>query len=88
MLKLIKGSLEPINGQVKLNVKISYIDQKVTVLDENLSLIENILKFNSKLDITSAYTILARYKFRNITVHRKVKDLSGGEKIVLLWQFI
>ena len=81
LLKLIKGSLKPINGQVKLNVKVGYIDQKVTVLDENLSLIENILKFNSKLDITSAYTILARYKFRNIIAHRKVKDLSGGEKI-------
>ena len=81
LLKLIKGSLKPINGQVKLNVKVGYIDQKVTVLDENLSLIENIIKFNSKLDITSAYTILARYKFRNIIAHRKVKDLSGGEKI-------
>jgi ATPase subunit of ABC transporter with duplicated ATPase domains len=51
------------------------------VPNHEVSLLENLIDVNPNLSITEAYTILARYKFRDITAHRKVADLSSGEKV-------
>ena len=81
LLKLINNCLEPTKGQIKLSVKFGYIDQSIAVLDHKLSLLENLINANPNLSSSEAYTILARYKFRNVIAHRKVGDLSGGEKV-------
>ena len=81
LLKLISSHLKATKGQIKLNVERGYVDQSIAVLNHEVSLLENLIDVNPNLSITEAYTILARYKFRNITAHRKVADLSGGEKV-------
>ena len=81
LLKLINSRLKPTKGQIKLGVELGYIDQSTAVLDHNLSLLENLTNVNPSLSITDAYSILARYKFRNVIAHRRVGDLSGGEKV-------
>ncbi len=81
LLKLINGHLGATKGQIRLSVEHGYIDQSIAVLNHEVSLLENLIDVNPNLSITEAYTILARYNFRNITAHTKVADLSGGEKV-------
>ncbi|MBK2085855.1 hypothetical protein IB678_09515 [Francisella adeliensis] len=70
--------MKVIKGQIKLHVELAYIDQKVTTLNQDTSLLDNLINVNSNLSAKDAYTIFARYKFRNIVANRKIKDLSGG----------
>lgn len=82
LLKLINGDFLPDCGEVKLGInKIGYLDQSASRLDPNLSLLENMKAVNLKLTDQEAYAFLARYKFRGSLADKKVKDLSGGEKV-------
>ena len=60
--------------------KIGYFSQNQDILDNNLSILENVMK-------TSAYpehfvrTILARLLFKADDVHKKAECLSGGERV-------
>lgn len=79
LIKLILGHLKPVKGTVKLNGNAIYMQQDLSLLDKNKSIIENMFDFNSGISIFEAHSILANFKFRNIHAHKMVGDLSGGE---------
>ncbi|MED7789675.1 ATP-binding cassette domain-containing protein [Francisella sp. 19X1-34] len=82
LLRLINNELSPISGEININVDhIGYLDQHSSNLDNNLSLLENLLQSKPTLTHQEAHSILARYKFRREIVNKKVSQLSGGEKI-------
>ncbi|OGO91561.1 MAG: hypothetical protein A3F41_02485 [Coxiella sp. RIFCSPHIGHO2_12_FULL_44_14] len=60
---------------------ITYLDQTISFLDPDLSIVENFLKLNPKCKPFDAYSALASFKFRNKDAEKGVRLLSGGEKI-------
>jgi macrolide transport system ATP-binding/permease protein len=72
------------NGDSTLKVsqgaKIGYFSQSLDILDEKLSIIENVMK-DSIYDETFARILLARLLFKREDIYKKVEVLSGGERV-------
>lgn len=66
--------------KISAGVKIGYFSQSLDILDEKLSIIENVMK-ESIYDEILARTLLARLLFRKEDIYKKVEVLSGGEQV-------
>ncbi len=84
LLKLILGQLTPSLGRVHVgsNVKIGYLAQQFDTLDGEQRLID---AFREDVSMTEfdARHVLAQFLFYGYDVYKKVKSLSGGEKMRL-----
>lgn len=82
LLNIIMGKITDFKGSVRINTnKIVYLDQNCDFLNQNLTILENILNFNNTIKEKDARDILAMFLFRTDDVYKKVQDLSGGEKL-------
>ncbi len=82
LIKLIRGTLTADSGKINTGVaKTAYLDQNVSFLDPDLSLVENFLKCNPHCQAFDAYRALAAFKFRNKDAEKITRHLSGGEKM-------
>lgn len=80
---LIKEILRGAEGvTLAPTAKIAYFAQDLSVIDENLSIFQNI-EDGSILNGGEIRTILARLGFRGDAVFKKASVLSGGEKVKL-----
>ena len=70
------------NIEINKNVKIGYFSQSMDVLDDNLSILDNVME-TSVYDENFVRLILARLLFRGDRVYDKVGVISGGEKVKL-----
>ncbi|NMS90948.1 ABC-F type ribosomal protection protein [Clostridioides difficile] len=79
---LIKEILSNKNDCIKTNgkVKIGYFDQHQNILDEENSVLYNV-KVNSSFDESFIRINLNLFGFNGDDVYKKVKVLSGGEKV-------
>ncbi len=70
------------NSEIKINPssKISYFKQNLNNLDENKTIIENILKDTSQ-DETTIRNILASLNIKGNDIYKKVEVISGGERV-------
>ena len=78
LLKIIYGELKPLSGTVKTFGKITYLNQDLSVLDKNKSIVENIMEISGCLK-HDAHAIAANFGFRGDSSMKKVRVLSGGE---------
>ena len=78
LLKLICGQLKPKSGAVKVFGKIAYLNQDLSVLDKDKTIIDNIMDIACVLK-HDAHVIAANFGFRGDTSNKKVGVLSGGE---------
>ena len=78
LLKIIYGDLKPQSGVVKTFGKIVYLNQDLSVLDKNKTIIENIMDVAGVLK-HDAHVIAANFGFRGDTSNKLVGVLSGGE---------
>lgn len=78
LLKIICGELKPQSGTIKTFGKIAYLNQDLSVLDKNKSIVENIMEISGCLK-HDAHAIAANFGFRGDTSLKKVGVLSGGE---------
>ena len=76
---LLKMILNKDNIWVHPNLKIGYFSQMDDILDEDNSVLENLLT-TSIYDETMTRIVVARLGFRNNDVHKTIKVLSDGEK--------
>ena len=60
--------------------KIGYFSQDMSILDENLTILENVME-DSIYQETFARTLLARLLFKREDVFKQVNVLSGGERV-------
>lgn len=78
---LLKMIMEGCEGIKTANgVKLGYFSQGTDILEEELSILENVMKASSYPEYF-ARTILARLLFRRDEVYKKVSQLSGGERV-------
>lgn len=70
------------DSSIKLSqgARIGYFSQSLDVLEDKLSIIENVMK-ESIYDETFARTLLARLLFKNEDIYKTVEVLSGGERV-------
>lgn len=81
LLKLLLGELEPEAGEIKIGaqVKIGYLPQHVSFMDEEQTVLEYFAGLYN-ISYGAARAQLAKVLFMNEDVNRKIKFLSGGEK--------
>jgi ATPase subunit of ABC transporter with duplicated ATPase domains len=78
LLKLICRKLTANSGTVNVFVKIAYLDQNLSLLDRNKTVIENIMDISGVLK-HDAHAIAANFGFRGDDSIKRVGVLSGGE---------
>lgn len=80
--EIIKAYKEKSNDNLRINprVIVGYFDQEQKVLDEDLSILDNI-KLNSSFNETFIRINLNLFGFNGDDVYKKVGVLSGGEKV-------
>lgn len=78
LLKMIMENAPNIHISKKAN--IGYFSQNLNILDENKTIIENILESSIYLE-SDARNMLARFLFKRDDVYKKVSVLSGGERV-------
>ncbi len=82
LLKIINNQLDASSGTYKLgsNVQIGYYDQEQQLLDDSLTLFEEISNAYPSLAITKIRNTLAAFSFTGDDVMKKISTLSGGER--------
>jgi ATP-binding cassette subfamily F protein 3 len=82
LMKTLLGRLPPLGGFVQLGheVRVGYFDQKLSDLDEEHSLIDEIRQVRGDFNEDVARNFLGRFRFSGDDPFRKVKGLSGGER--------
>lgn len=85
LLKMMLGEVEPDDGEViaAANIKVGYLSQHHFDNDED-TVLEAYREY-AKVTEGEARSHLAGYLFYGYDVFKKVKDLSGGEKMRLRW---
>ena len=88
LLKLILGQLEPTEGTVNRaeNLQFLYIDQEYSLIDNRLTVFEQVERFNARLLPEHILkTELHRFLFPADTWDKPCGQLSGGEKMRLIF---
>lgn len=83
LLKVIAGIMQPLAGEVRRGVHISYLDQDYASLNGNSSVLDHFLDACPDISETAARTRLAGAGLGTDVVFRNVNQLSGGEKMKL-----
>lgn len=78
LLKLISGVLWPSSGNIKTSGNIAYLNQDLSLLNPDKSVVENIAEYAGILQ-HNAHAIAASFGFRGDASKKKVSVLSGGE---------
>jgi ATPase subunit of ABC transporter with duplicated ATPase domains len=78
LLKIICGDLKPESGTVKTFGKIAYLNQDLSLLDMDKTVVENIMDIAGVLK-HDAHVIAANFGFRGDASNKCVGVLSGGE---------
>lgn len=78
LIKMIMDNDDSI--KISKGVNIGYFSQDMSILNDNLSILENIME-SSIYPENFARVLLARLLFRGEDVYKKVKVLSGGERV-------
>ncbi|BCW03538.1 MULTISPECIES: ABC-F family ATP-binding cassette domain-containing protein [Gammaproteobacteria] len=81
LLKVIAGSLSPESGQATHYVKTAYLDQHLTILNPQQSVLEQISQGRTKDEISQLRMQLAQLGLTASHIERESQYLSGGEKL-------
>ncbi len=85
LLKLMTGQLEPVSGHLTLApVSYAYLDQDYSLIQNGLTVFEQVQQFNTRLLPEHDLKMLLHYhQFTQDEWDRPCADLSGGEKMKL-----
>lgn len=78
LLKMILNQEPAI--KIAPNVRIGYFSQELSILDENKSILDNVMA-ESIYEESFVRILLARLLFKGDSVYKKVRVLSGGERV-------
>ncbi|MER7536767.1 ABC-F family ATP-binding cassette domain-containing protein [Streptomyces sp. NPDC097704] len=80
LLRTIAGELEPLAGEREARVPLRFLPQRLDVLDDGLSVVENVARFAPEATANAIRARLARFLFRGARADQPVGTLSGGER--------
>ncbi|MFE1251319.1 ABC-F family ATP-binding cassette domain-containing protein [Streptomyces sp. NPDC058735] len=80
LLRTITGELAPESGEVTAHVPLRFLPQRLDVLDDGLTVAENVARFAPRATNNRIRARLARFLFRGARADQKAATLSGGER--------
>ncbi|MFC1413931.1 ABC-F family ATP-binding cassette domain-containing protein [Streptacidiphilus sp. N1-12] len=80
LLRTLAGELPPLAGEVFRAVPLRFLPQRLDLLDEGLSVAENVALFAPGATDNQVRARLARFLFRGGRADQLVGSLSGGER--------
>ncbi len=80
LLHTLAGRLAPVAGRARAHVPLALLPQRLDVLDDGVSVAENVARRAPGLEPQAVRAPLARFLFRGAAADRRVGDLSGGER--------
>jgi len=80
-MALASGDLDPTAGTVHRPVRSVLLDQNVSLLMRERTVLETFLTLNPDRDEAACRNVLAHFLFPMNAVHRAVGQLSGGETL-------
>ncbi|WP_327327239.1 ATP-binding cassette domain-containing protein [Streptomyces sp. NBC_01210] len=80
LLRTITGELEPVAGEAVAEVPLRFLPQRLDVLDDGLSVVENVARFAPDATNNRIRARLARFLFRGARADQPAGTLSGGER--------
>ncbi|MDQ0939466.1 ABC-F family ATP-binding cassette domain-containing protein [Streptomyces sp. V1I1] len=80
LLRTITGELAPDAGEAVAEVPLRFLPQRLDVLDDGLSVVENVARFAPDATNNRIRARLARFLFRGARADQLAGTLSGGER--------
>ncbi|MFE2261595.1 ABC-F family ATP-binding cassette domain-containing protein [Streptomyces griseosporeus] len=80
LLRTIAGGLAPVSGEVTAHVPLRFLPQRLDVLDDELTVAENVARFAPGATNNRVRARLARFLFRGARADQQAGTLSGGER--------
>ncbi|MFI2346169.1 ABC-F family ATP-binding cassette domain-containing protein [Streptomyces sp. NPDC019443] len=80
LLRTITGELAPVAGEAVAEVPLRFLPQRLDVLDDGLSVVENVARFAPDATNNRIRARLARFLFRGARADQLAGTLSGGER--------
>ncbi|RII12280.1 putative ABC transporter ATP-binding protein YheS [Streptomyces sp. YIM 130001] len=80
LLRTVNGELEPVDGEATAHVPVRFLPQRLDVLDEALTVAENVARAAPDADNNRIRARLARFLFRGARADKVAGTLSGGER--------
>ncbi|MEV5320370.1 ABC-F family ATP-binding cassette domain-containing protein [Streptomyces sp. NPDC052687] len=80
LLRTVVGELAPVSGIVAAHVPLRFLPQRLDVLDDELTVAENVARFAPGATNNRIRARLARFLFRGARADQKAATLSGGER--------
>ncbi|KUI30080.1 ABC transporter [Mycobacterium sp. IS-1496] len=82
LLRIVAGAVEPDAGVVqRADGRTAYISQRLDLLDDDLSVADNLARFAPDMTVTRSRHLLAQFLFRGDRIQLPVSALSGGERL-------
>jgi ATPase subunit of ABC transporter with duplicated ATPase domains len=80
LLRFVAGELEPGSLAVRRNGAVGYLPQRLDVLDESMSVVDNVRRVAPAASVNEVRAGLARFLFRGPRAEQPAWTLSGGER--------
>jgi ATPase subunit of ABC transporter with duplicated ATPase domains len=80
LLRTMAGTQDQVSGLVKLSVPARHLPQRLDLLDERLTVAQNVARFAPRASGNQIRARLARFLFRGAAADRPAGTLSGGER--------
>ncbi|GAA1008906.1 MULTISPECIES: ABC-F family ATP-binding cassette domain-containing protein [Streptomyces] len=80
LLRTIAGELPPVSGEAVAHVPLRFLPQRLDVLDDELTVVENVARLAPGVTHHRIRAGLARFLFRGARADRRAATLSGGER--------
>ncbi|MGW5257063.1 ABC-F family ATP-binding cassette domain-containing protein [Streptomyces sp. NPDC004012] len=80
LLRTIAGELQPVTGEVTAHVPLRFLPQRLDVLDDGLTVAQNVARFAPGATDNRVRARLARFLFRGARADQPAGTLSGGER--------
>ncbi|MEU3725980.1 ABC-F family ATP-binding cassette domain-containing protein [Streptomyces sp. NPDC031705] len=80
LLRTIAGLLPPVSGEAVTHVPARFLPQRLDVLDDERSVVENVARFAPQASNNVVRARLAHFLFRGARADRAAGTLSGGER--------
>ncbi|MER7186646.1 ABC-F family ATP-binding cassette domain-containing protein [Streptomyces hyaluromycini] len=80
LLRTIAGELAPVAGEAHAHVPLRFLPQRLDVLDDGLTVAENVARFAPDAGNNRIRARLARFLFRGARADQRAGTLSGGER--------
>ncbi|MDZ4232486.1 MAG: ATP-binding cassette domain-containing protein, partial [Dietzia sp.] len=82
LLRALMGEIEPDEGTIHVaDGRAAYLSQRLDLLDDSMTLAENLRHFAPNLSVTRRRHLLAQFLFGDDDIDRVVRTLSGGERL-------